>query len=125
MLKKSQAVSNLGVMIFAVVVLVFLVLWLSGTLGIKTPLAGIFGISEGFDYEDGLEKYDNADYAGAVRDFKKFIKNNPYHDNADDAQYYIYLSYNALENIEKAQEAADTLRASFPYSQHIDDIKVT
>ncbi len=55
-------------------------------------------------YIDALSNYQNREFLAAIDQFQMLLRNDPSHDYADNAQYWIGESYYALEDYDRAVE---------------------
>lgn len=56
-------------------------------------------------YIDALSAYQNGDFMGAIDDFEMLIQNDPQHEYADNAQYWLGECYYALDEYGRAIDA--------------------
>uniref|UniRef100_A0A7C3MMR5 Tetratricopeptide repeat protein n=1 Tax=Dictyoglomus thermophilum TaxID=14 RepID=A0A7C3MMR5_DICTH len=74
-------------------------------------------------YEKARELYYDAKYKEAIEAYRKFIKDFPDSEYADDAQYEIALSYEFLEDYKKAIEEYEKLIKNYPNSEYVESAK--
>lgn len=72
--------------------------------------------------EYGLVFYNNKDYAKAISEFKKLIKNFPRAKEAPEAQYYIGQSYEELSKPFDAFKAYQVVIDKYPFSERAAEI---
>lgn len=78
-------------------------------------------VAESKAYETALNLFRSGNYAGAVNDFKAFLKAHPDSSLAPNAQYWTGYAYYALKDYKNALEQQKKLVSTWPQSQKVPD----
>ena len=77
------------------------------------------------DFELGKYYFQNKNYDAGVNKFENVIKNYPKSDYADDAEYYLGLTYATLNKVDKAMDILSRFAEKYPNSPLKSNIYVT
>jgi tol-pal system protein YbgF len=77
------------------------------------------------DFELGKYYFQNKNYDAGIKKFENVIKNYPKSDYADDAEYYLGLTYATLNKVDKAMDILSRFAEKYPNSILKSNIYVT